>query len=523
MSWRNTGIGMRIGLFALTVLLVTAVLSVVVISSNNRLRNIVYEMHEEKLQGVYYGGHLQAEALYHFAALYRFVISKGTDGVEDKEHYEEGIQEYLGKLSALGLTAQEQAVVEQFAEYWSQYLAAAKELPSLVQQGRNTEAMSLLAGELSVLSKQADTQLVELVDFKRAAAKQYFEESMAAVANARSMAIILIVGGTVLLMTVAVVITRSITRPLAELVASAKTLSAGDLTAEVAVRSGDETGKVAAAIQIMAANFQELVRQIGMKANLVAASSEELSASSQQTTSISEQNTATAAEMANTAKEVAASVQQIAVASSKATGVAGEGGNGVLRVAGQMQSIVQATEEIGAVIDGLSKKSRDIDQITRLITEVAEQTNLLALNAAIEAARAGEQGRGFAVVADEVRKLAEQSGRAAAEINKLIQAIQAEASEAVNKMEQSGREVAAGTRLAQEVGNSFTEITGAISGLTERLQEVDAAVTEMVGGIQGVAAASEEQSAAAEEVASSSAALAVLAEELNALIGKFKY
>ncbi|MCL5982166.1 MAG: methyl-accepting chemotaxis protein [Firmicutes bacterium] len=522
MSLRNLTVGLKFCLLGFAVVAVTAVLSLVVISSNNRLRDIANQMYEKKLLGIYYVGLAQAGAIYHNRSVYNYVASEGATGAE-KEVHEGKLNEYLAKIRTVELTAEEKEVLDQFESFWSIYLAAVERVSPLVSEGRIQEAMTLTTGEISLLFQQADVLFLELAASKALEARQFHEESNEAVARARNNAVIIIVAGVLMLVLLGYFVARSITRPLAELVTSAKKISTGDLTVSIAVNSRDEIGTLAETFHSMSSQIRSLVSQIGEKADLVAASSQELSASSQQTTSAIMETSATMTEIASMAGHVAQGVQQITAASGKAAIAAAEGGKGVLGIAEQMKSITCATEEVGKVIDGLSKKSRDINQITKLITEIADQTNLLALNAAIEAARAGEQGRGFAVVADEVRKLAEQSAKAASEINKLIRDIQAEASAAVGKMGQSGREVTAGTQMVQEVGLSLREISAAVNGLTEKLREISASTGQMVAGVQSVATASEEQSVAAEEVAASSASLSELAEELNVLISQFKF
>ncbi|MBT9172830.1 MAG: Methyl-accepting chemotaxis protein McpB [Syntrophomonadaceae bacterium] len=523
MFWRNLNIGLKACCLGLAIAIVTIGLSAVVISANNRLHTVINKLHDIKLQGVYYSGHLQAATSNHYRTLYGYVASAGAAGAEEKELFKQEVNEYMEMVRALELLQDEGKLLDQFASSWAAYLVEAEKIPALVRAGENAAAQELVTEEAALLFQQTNALLVDLINNKRSAAKYYFDASIADVANARANAIVIIASGVAFLMAVGIYITRSITRPVAELVTSAKRLSEGDLTTDIAVLSGDEVGRLAEAFRKMSQQLRDLLRQIGLKADLVAASAQELSASSEQATSVSTENSATMNQISLTVGDVVASVQQIAAAATNATTVAEAGEKSVSRVAEQMKSITGSTAEIGKAIAGLSKKSKDINQITNLITGIADQTNLLALNAAIEAARAGEQGRGFAVVADEVRKLAEQSAKAAGKINELILDIQAEAGEAVEKMEQNGKDVVAGTQIAQEAGLSFREITGAVSGLTERLREITAAANQMVSGIHSVAAASEEQSAAAEEVASSSTSLAVLAEELNTLLGRFKF
>ena len=207
------------------------------------------------------------------------------------------------------------------------------------------------------------------------------------------------------------------------------------------------------------------------------------------------------------------------------------------------RSINHTTSETNAVIKDLDSKSAEIGKIIEVITGIADQTNLLALNAAIEAARAGEHGKGFAVVADEVRKLAELSRQSASQISGLIEVIQKETHQVVEMMNKGTVEISEGTQLVEETGRTFDQILKSIENVSSEIQEVSAISEEMSASVQQVnasieevtkiardsvsstaeiASATEEQLASMEEVASSSASLANLAENLREMVGKFK-
>ena len=220
--------------------------------------------------------------------------------------------------------------------------------------------------------------------------------------------------------------------------------------------------------------------------------------------------------------------------------------NGISRIkqaVGLMNDIQVEVDGTAKMIHALGEKSRQIGQIVEAITNIAGQTNLLALNAAIEAARAGEQGRGFAVVADEVRKLAEQSEEAAKEIAQIIGAIQNETVQTVTAMDKSNKQVAQGVEVVASSGEAFNEIYSsikemrkevlAIVALMERQQKSSAEVERSFGGIadsarmnaassQQVAAASEEQSAAVHDIVQAVNNVAQMAESLQVSVNRFK-
>ena len=220
-----------------------------------------------------------------------------------------------------------------------------------------------------------------------------------------------------------------------------------------------------------------------------------------------------------------------------------DGESAIEQVITQMDSIGQGTAQVGDAIGKLSASSKQIGEIVGVISAIAAQTNLLALNAAIEAARAGEQGRGFAVVADEVRKLAEQSGDAAKQISSLIDENRQNIELAVVAMQSGNVEVKRGIEIVGSAGDAFTKIAALVQEVSVEVREISAAVEEMASGseqmvgsmkeiervskttageTQTVSAATQEQSASMHEIASASQNLAKMAEGLQVAIAKFR-
>jgi methyl-accepting chemotaxis protein len=380
--------------------------------------------------------------------------------------------------------------------------------------------------------------------------------------------IMMVGGGIILLFSIlsALILNRVIVRPIKRVNKQLKEIAEGegDLTRELTIKSNDELGEFAQSFNQMTANLRNLIRQVGSSTEQVAASAEELSATSEQASTASELIATTTQEVsAGTEKQVSsveesskaihemsAGVQQIAAnansASSKAiktSETATEGNEAIQTAVKQMNSINHTVSELAQLIKGLGDRSNQIGEIVEVITDIAEQTNLLALNAAIEAARAGEHGRGFAVVADEVRKLAEQSSGSAQQITELISTIQGETTKAVQSMELGTKEVADGINVVNSAGHSFETIRHSINEVTQQIQEVSAASKQLTlstekvvssidlisevaettsSGTQNVSAAAQEQLASMEEISASASSLSKMAEDLQYLIGKFK-
>lgn len=364
---------------------------------------------------------------------------------------------------------------------------------------------------------------------------------------------------------VAIKVARTITGPIEAVATRASDVACGNLALDkLKVTSNDEVGMLAEQFNIMTVNLCGLIHQIASTAEHVASASEELTASAEQSALAANEVAASVDEVTSGAEkqviainqtstvieQMASNIQQVATnanavsdTSDRTAGAARNGSIAIQATISQMSSIERTVQTSAQIVTRLGERSLQIGQIVDSISGIAGQTNLLALNAAIEAARAGEQGRGFAVVADEVRKLAEQSQDAAKQIAELIGEIQTDTEKAVVGMNEGTREVSKGSEVVNSAGQAFLEIETLVDQVSRQIRDISTSIQQMASGsrqivssvrdigdvsrttaneTQTISASIEQQSATIEEIAASSRLLAKMAEEMQVEVRKFK-
>ncbi|MFJ6209677.1 methyl-accepting chemotaxis protein [Lysinibacillus sp. NPDC092081] len=358
---------------------------------------------------------------------------------------------------------------------------------------------------------------------------------------------------------------KSIVNPINRLKQSAIKISEGDLTAFIDIHTKDEIGQLGEAFIAMKTNLKELIRNVDQSSQHVQTSAHGLSANAEQNIAASEQvtnamqqvaistekqttgidqNAVSIEEIAKGVVEVADSSMQVSDLSSHAINLAEEGGQAVKQTVNQMISIHESVTQSDTMIKSLYDRTKEIGSILEIISAISDQTNLLALNAAIEAARAGEHGKGFAVVADEVRKLAEQSHQSAEQISALITGIQQETAKSVQTMIKASTDVQDGLQLTEDASKKFANIIKSLHDIAPKMEDISASAQEMSAVVEEVsataieltdhaklnAAASEEVAASTEqtlnsmqEMATAAKVLLDMADELQSYVNRFKY
>jgi methyl-accepting chemotaxis protein len=416
-----------------------------------------------------------------------------------------------------------------FLPQLQQAIAGLKGYRDAVGQYRDAQAASRAAlSSMTPLGEKLLTISNELLNDQNAKRDQESAESVMMILVATLLAVVFSI-------IAALVITRQITRPLNDTLRVVERVASGDLSQNLTIERKDELGKLQGSIQRMTLSLRELIGGIRDGVTQIASAAEQLSAVTEQTSAgvnsqkIETDQVATAMhEMTATVQEVARNAEEASEAAVAADQQAREGERVVGEAIAQIERLASAVGDSSDAMGVLKVESDKIGSVLDVIKSVAEQTNLLALNAAIEAARAGEAGRGFAVVADEVRSLAQRTQKSTEEIEGLIASLQNGTQQASTIMDSSRELTVSSVELTRRAGSSLESITRTVSAIQSMNQQIAAAAEqqsatadEINRSVINVRDVSEQTSAASEETAASSVELARLGNHLQVLVSRF--
>ena len=431
---------------------------------------------------------------------------------------------------------EERSAYDDYVRLLGQYRQIEERMKSLSRNNQIEELRTLLNTELLSNSEAVNTVLTRLLDINNSMANDSNQKAAEQYDSAFELVVALLVLATALTMLFAWLLTRSITLPIAQALDAAENIAEGNLTQPIKVDGDDEAGRLLRAMNKMQEKLRDTLQRISGSATQLASAAEELNAVTDESArGLTQQNNeieqaATAVnEMTSAVEEVARNAVSTSEASKNATASAGDGRDLVQETVSAIERMSGDVQGTATLIGALAEESRDIGKVLDVIRGLADQTNLLALNAAIEAARAGEAGRGFAVVADEVRALAHRTQQSTSEIERMIGSIQAGTEQAVDSMRNSTERAESTLNIAKGAGMSLDTINSAIIEINERNLVIASAAEEQAQvarevdrNLVNIRDLSVQSATGASQTSAASSELSRLAVDLNGMVGRFR-
>ncbi len=460
------------------------------------------------------------------------------------DSYNENMEQVVtrfGKYEALSKTDKTEETINKFHSDYANWKVVSQQVLKL--SAENTEdsrraAAALSYGEASKLFDTMRENLNSLTETNLKDAEDEHNTANTTFTTSKYMFISVIIFGLVVGAAVAFKLGSVIVKSIKQTAGMLKDISEGegDLTKKLPVTSGDEVGELAKYFNQFVNKLRDIINTVKQNSESIASGNAELSATSEklaqnfqeQTMQLSAVASATE-EMSTSASEVVRSVQDVTDKAEQANNFIHDGREMLMEAVSSVMSIKEEVENLGKTIGQLSNSSEEIGNILNVINDIADQTNLLALNAAIEAARAGEHGRGFAVVADEVRKLAERSQKAIKEIETIILNLQKESSVASDNMKAASKKVENGVVVIRDTESMFENIVSSVDTITEASRHIETAVSEQVqaihninGNTQTLSNGVEQSNISVTEVSNTVTDLQKQTEDLSMLVSRFR-
>jgi methyl-accepting chemotaxis protein len=454
-----------------------------------------------------------------------------------------GYREGTGKLDDILRNVRDPKTKKQISDTLEKITAFAgkrKEIGKVflhaAESGKSEEASDIWSKKIAPIAFAENELLSEVIAISEERAEFRLNEHIQNTVNGKETFAVVTLAVVTIILFGTIVIVGGIRKSLSKGINVANRLSEGDLTVQIDIDRRDETGQLLLSLQNMVAKWRDILQQVNSSSDTIASASHELSASAEQMLRSSQEQTNRATQAASASEEMSQTVQEVAKSSSEIASsgvqtvrIAKEGKEIVDRSVEEANETSETVQISATMIKALGEKSRQIGEIVNVINDIADQTNLLALNAAIEAARAGEQGRGFAVVADEVRKLAEKAGASTSEITTMINGIQQEIASAGDFIEKARAKATSEATLSRNAGDALSRIVKETDGLELMAQQIASATEEMAsvsisisGDIDAIASLSKETSYGSGQVFSAAEDLAKLAVSFQGMTKMFK-
>jgi methyl-accepting chemotaxis protein WspA len=509
----NLKIGTRLGLaFAVVLIMVLGIIALAVsrlesqdtlISkfANERVPQVV-NSHKWAISVLESAGHTR-----NIFVLDHDKIAEELRGLEDQRKQ---CIELMNTIERVVDTEQGEELFKNVADAHATFVPGEDEFIRLVRANRLDEAKKLLIDKVHPEQLTYLTKIYKLSDYQVSLIGKERGEAKAEYRSGRTMIVGIGVLVTLVSALLAFWITRSITVPLQRAVQTAQQVAGGDLAAHIDVRTQDETGQLLAALKNMMKSLAKIVGdvqssgiQVNSSVTAIAATGKEQQATASEIAATTTEIGATSKEISATSKELVKTMNEVSAVAEQSATLASSGQAGLSRMEETMRQVMEAAGSINAKLAVLNEKAGNINQVVTTITKVADQTNLLSLNAAIEAEKAGEYGRGFAVVASEIRRLADQTAVATYDIEQTVKEIQSAVSASVMGMDKFSEEVRRGMAEVQHVGGELSQIIQQVQALAPRVESVNEGMQAQATGAEQISQALTQLSEAAQQTVES--------------------
>lgn len=469
----------------------------------------------DSVPGLHIIGKVQVLSIATYSTVQRHILERDSPRMEQiRSEIDQRTTEMLDSLKQYEPTivsAKDKELYNALTAAFPPYFAVQSAVLKLSADSESKdEAAGLLREQLDPAYKKLQAAIQAEVDDNKTTADEATRRIQSAVETAQSGLLLSLLVGVLLALGAGYILVQAIDRPLSRLVTAMTVMRDGDFSKEITLTQRGEFGVLAGGLNLVASSLQEMIRRVQKSGLQVNTSATEIAATAQEQLSTASQIAATTSEIgatskqiSTTSKELVQTIKQIAAVAEQTAVLAGSGQTGLTRMKTTMRQVMEASASINARLGALSEKAGNIGTVVTTITKVADQTNLLSLNAAIEAEKAGDYGRGFSVVAGEIRRLADQTALSTGDIEQMVKEMQSAVAAGVMGMDKFSEEVHRGGEMVQQVSEELSQIIHHVQALTPNFETVSEGMQSQSQGAEQISDALSQLSEASKQTVES--------------------